>query len=589
MGELRPNHFHGGIDVKTEARTGLPIRAAADGYISKLRVSSFGYGNMIHITHPNGLVTLYAHLDKFNEVLWNHTIAKQYEKESFEIEINPDVNQFPIKKGDIIGLGGNTGGSGGPHLHFEIRDQKDVLYNPLLFGFPEIKDNLAPIFDKICFTTFNVDSRVNGEFGRYEVKPIKVGNQYQIPTKIAAKGTIGIELRAFDKMNGTYNSYGITCIEMKFDDKEIFYHNIKSFGFDENRFINAHINYQVFTKTGRRFEKCYISDGNRLSTYKRSGQSGKIVINDSLKHEVQINIYDAYNNATTLKFYIEGEKSNYKPVASTLKERAVPLQAEFFENILKITAKSFPKIPGTLYLKKQTVVLQPAYEKNGLTTFLYDLRKGLPDSVDIAGIKKKFSFSGVVTPGREHIFKSSKLNVRFSSETLFDTLYLQLRYETAANGREIFQVNDPTTPLFTPVEVSLNPQKPVADKARTHGYSMRNNGSGSCEGGVWEGELLKFTSKNLGKFGYGTDVEKPVVKLISSKGNIVRFNIFDKSSGISSFRATLNGKWVLMNYDHKRRLIWSELQDKTQRMSGQFLLEVKDKAGNTNTFNLKLI
>src|SRR5690606_4142631 len=135
MGEIRPNHFHGGIDIKTGAEIGWPIYAAADGYVSRYKASTYGYGNVIYLTHPNGLVTVYAHLDRFAEPIAGYMLRKQYENQSYELELKPEKDIFKFKKGDIIGYGGNTGGSGGPHLHFEIRDSNHTQYNPLRFKF----------------------------------------------------------------------------------------------------------------------------------------------------------------------------------------------------------------------------------------------------------------------------------------------------------------------------------------------------------------------------------------------------------------------------------------------------------------------
>lgn len=586
MGELRTNHFHGGIDIKTEARIGLPIFAAAEGYISRIRVSTSGYGNMIHITHPNGLVTVYAHLEKFNDKLWDYTLKKQYEKESFEIDLSPGKDELLVKKGELIAYGGNTGGSRGPHLHFEIRDVNNKMYNPLFFGFNEIKDNLPPIFDKIALNTFSIHSRIEDEFGRYEAKPIKVGKNYEISRPINANGLLGLEIKALDKMNGTHNSYGITCIEVKMDGEEIFYHNLKTFNFDENRYINSHINYEYFTKTGRRFEKCYIPDGNKLSTYKQFSNKGKIFINDSLKHKVEVTIYDAYNNSSKLIFFIKGEKNNQKTTSSTLQNNYPGITEDLFENIIRITGKAGIDDQAKIYAKNRIIPLDPAYFKNGLAVYLFDLRKGLPDSVEVGGKIKDLNYVAMAPSGKEFVFKNPRLQVKFPADALFDTLYMKVDHKVVS-GKEIFQINDASTPVFTLPEYTLYPYKPIIVKNLTHVYGIKS--SSSFEGGVWNGESIKFNSKNLGKFTLGLDNEKPVIKLISSKGNHIRFNIFDRNSGIASFRATINGQWILMSYDHKRNLIWSELLDKDMKIKGDFELEVKDRAGNVSTYRTKVL
>ncbi|MDX5346044.1 MAG: M23 family metallopeptidase, partial [Hymenobacteraceae bacterium] len=170
MGEIRSNHFHGGIDVKTDQKIGLPVYAAADGYVSRIKMSSYGYGNIIYLTHPNGKITTYAHLSEYAPALADYVLKKQYEQETFDIELFPEKNKFAFKKGDVIAYSGNTGGSGGPHLHFEIRDTEDNLYNPLQYRFSEIKDSTPPTVSAFALKTMSIDARVNGKFGWIEFR-----------------------------------------------------------------------------------------------------------------------------------------------------------------------------------------------------------------------------------------------------------------------------------------------------------------------------------------------------------------------------------------------------------------------------------
>lgn len=210
MGELRPNHFHAGIDVKTGFAIGLPIYAAQDGYLSRVRVSSYGYGNTIYLTHPNGLVTVYAHLDSFSPAIKNYVLNFQYEKQVFELDEYVTKDLIKVKKGDIIGRSGNSGSSGGPHLHFEIRDSLENVLNPLLFGFSEIKDNMAPIIQKIAARPLDINSRVQQEYALKQWDALKkTDGTYQIPGVIEASGSICLEIKVTDKMNETSNLYGV--------------------------------------------------------------------------------------------------------------------------------------------------------------------------------------------------------------------------------------------------------------------------------------------------------------------------------------------------------------------------------------------
>ena len=173
MGDLRSDHFHAGIDIKTQGREGLPVYATGDGYISEVRVQTSGYGNVIFITHPNGFVSVYGHLKTFAEPLASYIKKKRIESQTFEIKLLLQPDEFKVARGQIIGLSGNTGGSAGPHLHFEIRDTHNNILNPLNFGFTEIQDSVPPIFQQLIIKTLTTDSRINGEFGKQLYHPKK--------------------------------------------------------------------------------------------------------------------------------------------------------------------------------------------------------------------------------------------------------------------------------------------------------------------------------------------------------------------------------------------------------------------------------
>ena len=230
MGELRPNHFHAGIDIKTDFTTGLPVYAAQDGYISRIRISSYGYGNTLYITHPNGLVTVYAHLERFSADIQNYVISFQYANETFELDHYLPKGQLNVKRGDVVAKSGNSGSSGGPHLHFEIRDSLEHVLNPLQFGFTEIKDSQTPIFQKIAVKPLNINARVQNEFALKEwTASKKTDGTYGIPATIEAYGSVGLEIKVHDRMNETSNSYGVNCIELFVNGEEVFYHNIETF------------------------------------------------------------------------------------------------------------------------------------------------------------------------------------------------------------------------------------------------------------------------------------------------------------------------------------------------------------------------
>jgi hypothetical protein len=576
MGELRSNHFHAGIDIKTDFSIGLPVYCSADGYVSRIKVSSFGYGKVVYITHPNGLTTVYAHLEKFNDTLAAWVLKKQYELQSFDIDLNPAPNELPVKKGQILAKSGNTGSSGGPHLHYEVRDQQERVWNPLLFSFKEIKDNLSPEFEFVALRSFGINSRVENEFGKKDFKPIKSGKNFVITKPISASGDIGIEIKAHDRMNDTHNHYGISCIEVKVNGEETFFHNINTFSFDDGKKINAHLDYETLVARNQRFQRCYVADGNRLASYKKASHNGRLKILPGQRYKVEITIHDAYSNNSTLTFIIEGREPEHQVITTDVLSKG---GYRIFENIMKIKGKTTKDTLAVFYLKGSPSIIASAYVLNGYPVYLYDLRNGLPDSVEIDHYTQTFDFVSAVPAYKSTEIKLENFMVNFSDTSLIDTLYLQMKCVKDPTGRPCIEVHDPSVPIFGAVNISYLPEK--GEKLHPNSY-WALNGRKYEETEHNEDHLFAKT-KYLGKFIIVKDTISPVVKYVTHSSKSIKYTIFDTGSGIDSFKATLDGKWLLMNYEHKNKTIWSESLDKTKPLKGKLILEVKDKAGNIRT------
>jgi hypothetical protein len=581
MGELRPNHFHGGMDIKTDGQIGLPVYAAAGGYVSRIRISTYGYGNTIYITHPNGLVTVYAHLDRFSSKIHDYAVEELYKLEQTDIDIVVPPKMLPVTKGEVIAKSGNTGGSGGPHLHFEIRDVQERVLNPALFGFTEIVDNIRPTFDKVAIRTMDINSRVNDDLGRAEfvAQPIGTG-KYTIAQPIYAKGLLGVEIKVHDKMNDTHNSYGINCIELKVDGKEVFYHNLETYSFYESRFINVHIDYETYILKRQYFEKCYVADGNQLSFYLMNPLHGKVAINDDASHNIELRIYDSNGNQSSLNFTIKGKQAQASKI---IKPTSPVPDYKIFENTLKIIGSANYTGNAVLYIKKKTTSLAPAYYINQLPVYLYDLRTALPDSSLAGSFKSVYDFVEMIPPGKRKVVVDN-LTLQFSDSTLFDTLYLKVKKHLIINGAETFEINNPTEPVYGPIGVVFCPEMAVNKNERCYFYNINNSVSKKYEGGVWQDDSLTHNLKYLGKFTLIKDSIPPVITYKSNTTKRINFSIFDKGSGIDTIRATLNGKWVLMYYEHKSGLVWSEFRDPTQVLKGEFVLEVTDNSGNKTLY-----
>ena len=307
FGELRNNHFHSGIDIKTKQKTNIPIYAAQDGYISRVKVSTHGFGKALYINHPNGFTTVYAHLEKFNDNIEQETEKRQYEKESFEIDFSLNDSQIKVQKGEVIGFSGNTGSSTAPHLHFEIRNTKtQQIINPMLFGFP-ILDRTYPIINSVLIYHQN---------GRKELIPTKKirENQYELVYQPNISGPFNVGINTYDLLDAAPNKNGVYSIELYHNDSLYFSNEMTKFAFSETRYINSHIDYEYYKNTGVKFQKCFLDLNNKISTNKKNTKHslGEPSINN--KNRVKLVVKDSYKNTTTLDFEINAiNNQNYTP------------------------------------------------------------------------------------------------------------------------------------------------------------------------------------------------------------------------------------------------------------------------------------
>lgn len=581
MGDLRADHFHAGIDIKTQGREGLPVYATGDGYISEVRVQTNGYGNVIFITHPNGFISVYGHLKKFAEPLASYVKKKRLENQTFEIKVLLNPTQFEVARGQVIAFSGNTGGSGGPHLHFEIRDSQNNILNPLNFGFSEIKDNLPPIFQQLIIKTLSIDSRVNGEFGKKFLYPIKHTNgSYSLSVPVSAHGQIGLELLAVDKMNGTNNSNGLTCVEMFVDGEEQYYSHLESFPNGASHDINAHNDYAIERTQRLRFQKLFQDDGNTdLPIYKSSTSKGKLTINDDKKHLITIKIWDAYDNSSGLNFTINGE-SNSPAMSVTPNSLPLIINTEIEENILMIKARNLKLFNSLAILKfkDSTSDLPISYVKNNEAIYLWDLRKGLPDSITIDGVAKPLLFRKIIFPNQKDSWISDKISATFESNSLYDTLYLQTN--VAGN---LLQIGQNTVPLRNGISISYEPEFKITKPDKTSVYYIFRNEKSFLKT-IWENNKADFKSTRLGNFEVLMDTIPPTANIIRKKQNDFAVRIVDKISGIKSFRAFVDNKYVLTDYDAKSSLLWSVKSDSTQQFIGKLRLELEDNQGNKSAF-----
>jgi len=302
FGEMRSNHFHMGLDCKTNQRENQPILASADGYVAKVKIEPFGFGRCIYINHPNGTTTVYAHLNKFFPALQQYIIEQQHRMKKWNIFIDIPAGKFKLKKGDFIAYSGNTGGSQGPHLHFEIRDTKsDKVLNPLLFGFP-IPDNVPPDILRLA-----VYDRLEST---YEQSPkiltvTKVKGIYSAPDVIVKTKKVSFGISAIDTYTGSNNPNGIYKATLFDNGAQLLSFTLDSISYDETRYENAHIDYKTKSSGGAFIQHLSRLPGYEKGIYDESPTDGAINLDDENIHQIRIEVLDAAGNKSTLNFNLQ--------------------------------------------------------------------------------------------------------------------------------------------------------------------------------------------------------------------------------------------------------------------------------------------
>ena len=569
LGELRSDHFHMGLDIKTYGRINVPVYASDDGYIERVRVSGTGYGKALYLKHNNGFKSVYAHLNSFNKEIEKYVTDYQYRNEKFIVNLYPG-KKFYFKKGEIIGYSGNSGSSGGPHLHYEIRDREENVMNPLNFSFKEIEDNIKPTIKSVSLKTLSFDSRINGMYGLLDI-PIQGGNKINLNLE----GDIGISVSAFDMLDGYLHKVGISRFQLFLDNKLLVDNKIDTLSYSETNFVTWFIDQDIFKKFRKQYVKLYQDDGNKLSFHKNS-ENGIINFNKQKSYKINIVVFDFFNNKSTVEInvntneikkynFIDLFDDNYYVLGNTLVIRSKIENREFIEvkflNRLDISRSIFS---DELY-----------------NYYIIDLRNDLPEKAFLQDKEIDFNFIEIEND-KIYDFDNKNLKLEIGNNNIFDTMYVEFEKKIDTIEKFIFKNS---LPLKKVVSVTLKP-KNIYNKEKSFIYDISNKPS--FIGGVWEENNIVFKTSELSEYSILEDKEPPVIERVKFNNDLMVFRIYDELSGIKSYEGRINNNWILFEYDNKNDIIISKKKNSIQSFKGRFVLEVIDNTNNRRTLNLNL-
>lgn len=496
FGELRSNHFHGGVDFKTQGVEGKPIHCPADGYISRVSVSPGGYGNAVYITHDNGYTTVHGHLKAFSREVAEVIKAHQYAHEMFAVDTTFEAGRFPLRKGEVFALAGNSGYSFGPHLHMEVRETAtNEPVDPLLFYMDKIKDTTPPRATGVML--YPQQGRGVVEQGTEKRAFDFPGGAKNLAKPVTAWGQIGVGISANDYMDGTRNRYGVQTVVLLVDGVELFHSTVDRFLFTENRMINSWTDYPEYVRTGRWYMKSFIAPGNPLRILHAGESRGVVDICEERDYHFEYRLSDLYGNTSRYHFTVRG------------RAQEIPVNTP----------------PAGEWLRWDTAnfVSRPFME--------LDLPKGV-------------------------LYEDAPLQVKVSHPG--DSLPLSL----------VYQIGDEPLPLhdYATLRIGLL-ELPVDDMAKYYVASRRGKWQGSMGGVYNEGGWLTARIRDLGAtYFVAIDTIAPVIEPLGTpaqwqKSGTVTLKIKDNASGINTWRATLDGEFVLMAYSSKNARLTCRLSE----------------------------
>lgn len=434
FGELRTNHFHAGVDFRTQQVVGKNLLAIADGFVSRIKISYYGYGKVIYIDHPNGYTSVYGHFLKGSEKIESYIKKQQYEKEIFEIELIPEPFEINVKQGEIIALAGNTGSSGGPHLHFEIRETvtEDII-NPLFFGYDQlIVDTKPPVVNGIMAYPLSADASINGAFSPTKLALTKSSDSLVVVKNLKAKGKIGFAINTHDQSDKSFGKNGVYKITTFINGQKHFEVTFDRFSFKDSRKINHYMDFAHFEKTNSKYQKLFTPEGFELSLIKFQKDHGVLMIESSLSKSYKIIIEDFYQNKTEVII----------PISYETKEDLVGLSP--FMSPYKMEYKR-----EHIFIKDHVEIYMP--ENTFFEDFYLDFE--VKDSVVKVHDKGKAVFNYYNISIKDTVMNPEKTFLAYGGKSYNETTYKNGVFKAKVNRCGEFRlVQDTIPPVMTPID-----------------------------------------------------------------------------------------------------------------------------------------
>jgi hypothetical protein len=497
FGDLRLDHFHSGLDLKTEGVTGKEVFAASDGYVYRISVSPGGFGKALYLRHPSGYSTVYAHLERFSPVIEEYVVAQQYAKKSYLVALIPQKEKFTVKKGELIAFSGNSGSSTGPHLHFEVRkSESEIPINPLLFEFGAA-DNIKPIIENLVIYPITQSTLINDN---NSVKKISVSggkSNYYIPSEneIRINGLAGFGIKAYDLLNDSNYKCAVYSIRLSVDSVSIFNYIMDGFSFSESRFINSHIDYETFMRDNIYIERMYTLPNDKLSVYKDILNRGIFNFCDNRTHNIEVVVTDIQNNKSVLTFRVKAD------------------------------SVKGPKVKG---LTNSNLTIMPFNKSN---MFVSD---GISVNIPNGALYDTLYFDYKKIPGNE--------------EMLSDIHYVHNKFSPLHKS---YILSIKPSKIFPGKESKMLIAEINGDEGKKISFISK------WEEGFMTAEVSSFGKFYIGIDTIGPQISAngllPGADLTERKE--IRIRITDDFSGIKSYYPVIDSKWALFEYDQKNDVL----------------------------------